>query len=361
LKNKRILVHGAGGAPTTNFIRSLRMSREKYFIIGIDCNKYNLQRSEADKNYLIPPVNDPLYEALYIDIIKNEEIDFIHSQIDQEIPFLSENKERLGLPLYLPSHNAILIFQNKMKSYEIWKKKGIKVPLTILLHDENDLKNCFRSFGPMLWIREIQGSAGRNSIPTENYNLAREWISRHEGWGRFSASECLIPETVTWMSIWKEGELIVAQTRKRLYWESSNRSPSGVTGITGTGITFSNELVNEVATTSIYAVEKRPNGIHSIDMTYDRRGIPNPTENNVGRFFTTHFFFAKAGLNMPYIYTKLGLNEDIPSIKKKINPLPDGLAWIRGMDIEPILTTVDKINESELELIKIKKKYVPLP
>jgi len=31
---------------------------------------------------------------------------------------------------------------------------------------------------------------------------------------------------------------------------------------------------------------------------------------------------------------------------KKINPLPDGLVWIRGVDFEPILTDLETIQGS---------------
>lgn len=347
-KVKNILVHGCGGTPTINYIRSLKLTNEKYNFIGIDCNKFNILRSEADKNYLMPFSDNTEYHSLYFNIVEKENIDFIHSQIDQELSFLSKNREKL--PLFLPSDETIKICQDKFHSYQIWKEAGIKVPKTILIKDNNDLRLAFHELGPKLWIREISGSAGKNSIPTESFILAKEWIDRFNGWGKFTASECLLPETVTWMSIWHEGELIVAQTRKRLYWESGNRSPSGVTGITGTGVTFSDKRVDEIALQSIYALEKKPHGIHSIDMTFDEKGIPNPTENNIGRFFTTHLFFAEAGCNFASIYTKIGLGEGIPIIKNKINPLPDGIAWIRGMDIVPILTDLEKIKNCENEL-----------
>jgi hypothetical protein len=353
---KRILVHGAGGAPTANFIRSLRLADEPFHFVGVDCDKFHLQRSEADKNYLMPYVTDPEYENLYVDLLEREKIDFIHCQIDQEIPFLSENRDRLSLPVFMPSHHAITVCQDKMQSYAVWRAAGLPVPRTILLHAEADLKDAFASMGPKLWIREIRGSGGRNALPSDSFLLVREWIRRHDGWGRFTAAECLTPETVTWMSVWKAGELVVAQTRKRLYWESANRSPAGVTGITGTGITCSDDRVTEVALAAIHAIEREPNGIYSIDLTYDAAGVPNPTENNVGRFFTTHFFFAKAGCNIPYIYTRLALSGEVPQLKKKINPLPDGLAWIRGMDVEPRLTTLDVIGKAEQELDQRKQE-----
>ena len=80
-------------------------------------------------------------------------------------------------------------------------------------------------------------------------------------------------------------------------------------------------------------------------MTYDNKGIPNPTEINISRFFTTIYFFTKAGLNMPRIFADIALYNKFPSLTKKINPLPDGLLWIRGMDTEPALTDNARFEE----------------
>ena len=111
------------------------------------------------------------------------------------------------------------------------------------------------------------------------------------------------------------------------------------------GITCSDEFVNEVAIKAIKAVTDVPHGIFGVDMTYDINGIPNPTEINISRFFTTVLFFTVAGLNMPEIYKNLALYEKEPKLEKIINPLPDGLMWLRGMDRTPVLTTEEELSK----------------
>ena len=71
---KRILITGAGGVPSTNFIRSLRDSEEKFYIVGTDANKYLLMRSEADTNYLIPKASDPSFLKILNKIIEETKI-----------------------------------------------------------------------------------------------------------------------------------------------------------------------------------------------------------------------------------------------------------------------------------------------
>jgi carbamoyl-phosphate synthase large subunit len=40
----------------------------------------------------------------------------------------------------------------------------------------------------------------------------------------------------------------------------------------------------------------------------------------------------------------------LPKIKNNINPLPEGLLWLRALDEHPILTTKEKIDASMLKL-----------
>ena len=149
----------------------------------------------------------------------------------------------------------------------------------------------------------------------------------------------LSPQSVTWSSIWQNGKLVVAQSRKRLYWLFANRSLSGVTGITGAAVTVRDETVDSLAQRAILAVDSVPHGIFSVDMTYDTQGKPRLTEINIGRFFTTIHFFTEAGLNMPDMFVRLALGEKLPHLSRNINPLSPGLLWVRGMDTVPKLTS----------------------
>ena len=350
---KTILITGAGGAPATNFVRSLRMAKdEKYRLIGVDADKYYLQRAETDERHLIPLASDPEYLPILNQIITETGSELVFAQPDFEIAFLSEHREKLACKVFLPDSETIRICQNKYRSYECWAKAGLPVPQTMMLRTEADLDQAFADFGPRIWIRATEGAFGKGSLPTENRDQAKAWLDFQRGWGTFCAAQCLEKESITWQSIWKDGELIVAQGRKRLYWEFANRAPSGVTGLTGTGVTVRDPALDALALRAIAAIDQKPHGIFSVDMTYDKHGTPNPTEINIGRFFTTHLFFTSAGLNMPEMYVKLAFNEALPLITQKMSPLPTNLAWIRGMDIEPILTTVEEIERDVTALEK---------
>jgi len=357
---KRILVTGAGGSPSVNFTRSLRQADEDYYIVGTDADKYYLQRAEVDARYLAPLASHPQYIDFLNYVIDKEKIEFVHAQNDVEVAFLSENREKLHAKTFFPAKETVKILQDKFESFKVWEKAGIKVPKTILIHRDTDLQALLDGFGGSMWIRAISGAGGRGSLPVHDVKSAKNWLDFNENngaWdGNFTAAELLEPETVTWMSIWKDGKLIVAQGRKRLYWELAKISPSGVTGATGTGLTYSDLELDAIAEKAVRSIDPKPDGLFGVDMAYDKNGVPNPTEINIGRFFTTHQFFTDAGLNMPEIFVKLSYGEKLPAISKQKNPLPDGLVWIRGMDFEPVLSDEKTVAKSVKQKEDILKK-----
>jgi carbamoyl-phosphate synthase large subunit len=346
----RVYVGGAGGAPSNNFIKSLRASDRGDYIIGASSVASDLFLADAEEKYVVPPAQAAVYPEKILRLLERVRPNLLHLQHDYEVRAISRLRDRisaLGVKLYLPAPETIDNCVDKYRTYALWKAAGIRVPETILLNDKNDLKSAFDKLGETIWLRAIEGGGGRGALPTNDYNLAEVWIDQFNGWGAFTASELLSKRSITWQSIWFEGELVVAQTRARRSWNFGDRTLSGVTGITGVGETCSYPEIDRISQDAILAVDPRPHGIFSVDMTYDREGFPKPTEINIGRFFTTHYFFTKAGINFPEIYCNIALDGQFPVLDKRINPLPDGLLWIRGMDVEPVLTKVEELTKLE--------------
>jgi carbamoyl-phosphate synthase large subunit len=53
---------------------------------------------------------------------------------------------------------------------------------------------------------------------------------------------------------------------------------------------------------------------------------------------------------MPKIFKDIALYNEFPVLEKKINPLPDGLLWLRGMDTLPVITTGKEIEDELIQL-----------
>jgi carbamoyl-phosphate synthase large subunit len=361
----KILIGGAGGTPSENVISSLKETHDHYYVVGVGSEPTDLILSNADIKYQIPYSTQNEHKNALLHVMYKENPILAHFQNDYEILQVSSFRNEIisaGVKLYMPSHNTILNCVDKWRSTEIWAKAGLTVPKTIRINDEFDLKRAFKCLGDKgsgtIWLRAATGGGGRGALPTDNYDFAKLWLDRFKGWGHFTAAELLTADSVTWSSIWYMGELVVAQARKRLGWTYGRLNLSGVTGITRVGETLSSPDVDRIAQDAIMAIDQCPHGIFSVDMTYDFNGRPNPTEINVSRFFTTIYFFTKAGLNLPKIYLDIALKNVFPSLDKKINPLPDGLLWIRSMDRQPLLLNskdfIEKnINFEAMDLINL--------
>lgn len=346
----KILIAGAGGAPSEGVINSLLKSKKGETIIGMGSEPTDLVLSNAEKVFYVPYADTEEYKPALLNILSTEKPDLLHFQNDLEIFHASAFRDEIhktGVKTFMPSHQVIDDCVHKYKTYLKCKEAGVKVPENLMLNNEDDLKKAFSDLGDSngkIWLRASSiGGGGKGSLPTNNFDFAKAWIDKYEGWGDFVAAEMLTPDTVTWLSIWFEGELVVAQTRLRKGWTHGNRTVSGVTGVTKVGQTYSNEDVDKIAIDTIKAVTDKPHGIFGVDMTYDKNGIPNPTEINISRFFTTVLFFTEAGLNMPEIFKDLAIYNEFPQLDKKINPLEDGLLWLRGMDTAPKLMTNEEI------------------
>jgi len=351
---KKLLIGGAGGAPSEGVIFSWQKNPDNY-VVGMCSEPTDLILSKANEKYYIPYAGSDGYRDRLLQILNIEKPDLVHFQNDSEIFHASLIRDEIletGTKIYMPDHSVIDRCVHKFKTYKAFKYAGITVPENIKIKSEDDLKRSFNELADTngkIWLRNSGiGGGGKGALPTDNYDFAKSWIDHYEGWGDFIAAEMLQPRTVTWLSIWHEGQLIVAQTRAREGWTHGNRTISGVTGVTKVGITCSDETVTDVAIKSILAVSDKPHGIFGVDMAYDKKDFPNPTEINISRFFTTVRFFTEAGINFPEIFKKLAFNEEINIKKGLINPLKDNLMWVRGMDKNPLLTSKEFI-ESKIK------------
>ena len=348
----RILVLGAGGPAAIGFVRALGSGRfnrggPAYTIIGADSDVYNLQRSASGFRYKLPRVDDANYLKRLNDLIELESIDFVHAQSDVEVAFLSKHEFTVNAKLFLPDDDVVENCQDKFASYLHWVEAGLKVPETEALTWGDYRLGDFLDRHVSVWVRKTKGAGGTGSFVAYNEDdiiagLRSFGVSPFDPLDGWTISQRLTDNSVTWQALYFEGNLIAGQGRKRHRWEMGKLSLSGVSGATGVGEMVSDPVVDDIAQKAILAIDPEPHGLYGVDMTYDHDGVPNPTEINIGRFFTTMAeFMAQTGYNMAEEYVQLGLTGKIEGFikgvnKPSFNPCREGALWIRGMDVPPV-------------------------
>lgn len=350
---KRILCTGAGGPAGINFVKSLSIAPETMHIVGTEASEYYLHTMPIEKKYLVPLAKDPNYIDRLNELIRKEKIDFLHAQPDVEVEAVSEKREKLEAPVFLPSKKAVKACQDKLESATVWKKKNVPVAKTIEIKQEQDIDRAFEELGSPIWIRATHGAGGRGSTPANNKETAVSWIkywkSRNVDW-TFIAQEHLPGRNIAFHSLWKEGELVVSMARERVEYIYSYLAPSGIMGTPAVQRTVHDKTVNKISTEAVLAIDSNFSGIASVDLKENTKGVPCVTEINPGRMFTTSFFFSYASkmlfndfrINIPYLYTKLAFKESIPKLEK-YDVLPADVYWIRHMDAPARLVKDNKV------------------
>lgn len=342
-KMKRVLVTGAGGSAAYNFIESLRDNPggEKFYIVGADVSRYHIELANVDKRYIIPGVSAPDYVDKLNRLIEKEKIDFVHSQPDIEVNFLSRNKEKVKAKTFLPNSTTIDLCQNKMQFNSILKNNGIAVPDAFYLESEGDLEKALKillSDNEKVWLRAIRGAGSRAALPVKEVQHAKAWIDYWKkmkglGYGDFMVSEFLPGKEYAFQSLWLNGKLLMSQARERIEYIFGNLTPSGQSSSPSVAKTVQNDEVNQLVYKAVKAIDPGASGVFCADMKTDKNGKVKLIEINAGRFFTTSLFFSRAGMNMPYYYTKIGLGDEFHGNFKQFDNLPPEWYWVRMIDM----------------------------
>jgi carbamoyl-phosphate synthase large subunit len=333
---KRILVTGAGGTPSWNFIKSVQEVEPDIFIVGTDSDKYYIHRAEeVNERFVVPRCDSPDYIDKMNELIEKYGIEFIHVQPDVEVAKISKDRDMLNARVFMPDKGIVELCHNKYKLIDKLIQADVPAPKNVLISTEDDLEHAFNELGDTLWIRAIRGAGGRGSLIVKNTSIAKEWINYWDGWGNFSAEEYLPGRNFGWASVYKDGEFISAFPWERLNYIIAHVSPSGITGTPDISVTVTRDDVEEIGKRCVETIDPKPNGIYSVDFRENKDGVPAVTEINPGRFFTPSYSFTCSGVNLPEIYLKTAYGEELGDLNLKFDKSMHPKYWVRGIDYLP--------------------------
>jgi len=344
-----ILLTGIGGVTPQSIAKSLRITEEKYKIVGVDANKYAnglFMYDLIDESYLVPKINNDNYFDVINKIIKKESIDLVIVSPDEEVEVVSKYRNKINTKLILPPDELVQIITNKQKTADYLSEINF-TPQSLIINNKDDLKKASEELGIPFWIREYKGTSGIGSLKVDSIKKAIFWIDLNNGWGNFMAAEYLPGKNFGFQCIYKDGELITSATQDRMGYVMSKVSPSGITGNASIGKFVAREDVNEIGEKAInYICDKleiKPHGMMTIDMKEDKNGVPKITEINP-RHIATTYCFSKAGANFSELMVKIGLDLPIGNIEK-YNLAKTDHYFLRAVDAEPVIVTEEQLQK----------------
>lgn len=343
---RRVLVTGAGGAPSANFVDSLRQADEPFHVVGVDASREMLELAPVDARYLVPraDADADAYLAELRAVIDAEQIEFVHAQPDQEVLLLSRHGGSLGARTYFPHPETVELCQDKGRFAERMRDAGLPTPVFVVAGSRDELGTATETVVAergRAWVRARRGAGSRAALPVSNADQALAWADwwvseRGLGYADFMVSEFLPGREFGFQSLWRDGELLTSQARERVTYLFGHLFPSGQSSSPAVARTVHDDEVNRTAVAAVRAVDERASGVFCVDLKQNADGKPFVTEINGGRFFTTSNFFARAGINMPLHYVQLGLGEEPPPLPRT-NAVEAGLYWVRMIDMGYVL------------------------
>ena len=108
-------------------------------IIATDNSPYAPALYFADKQYIVPRIDNPIYIDIILDICKKERVDVVTTFIDPEIMLLAENREKftqMGVEVLAPYTETAKLCFDKYEMFKYMREKGIRTAMTWGTFDE---------------------------------------------------------------------------------------------------------------------------------------------------------------------------------------------------------------------------------
>jgi carbamoyl-phosphate synthase large subunit len=340
-----ILVLGAGGNASRNYIKSLRLNKDFIGkIIGTDISLNATYVSNADKCYLIKE-SDKLNSIN--EIIENEQIDYVHAQPDSEVQFISKNSSQINAKTLNIKKEFIKKYGNKEFTNQMWSEKfgSFETYSYVDILENNELfENCISKNG-IAWVRKSYGAGSSGALPVNTIKQLHDWINflvefKKSNLEDFIVSEYLPGKEFAVQVLFWKGELIHYQPRERLEYFFAKQMVSGQSSTPSIARTVVNKNLKDITLDAIKTIEPNPHGIYCVDLKENNDSSIVPMEVNYGRFFTTSYFFSKLNVNTPLDVIKKSFDL---SVEPKIEYLKANIYCYRGLDME--MKIIDRSNE----------------
>lgn len=355
MDEKVIVISCVGSGGANNLIRSIRASSyENATIVGLDANEYLVNKSLADKNYVVPTGSEDGYIGAVNEAIQRHDADLFIPQHESEIRTASALREELACPVQLPEDDVVDLCLDKFVLNQQLDAAGYPVPTTVSL-GESTIEEAFEALAPggqPVWCRTRYGSSGIEAQPVQSPQRAAQWVeywNDQEGVPReqFTLSEFLPGRDFHVLTFWHDGELILGKGNERnQYFFGEN------TGIATplVGRQLYDEQLNEICTSIVEEIAPNATGNFGFDFREAPDGTRKLTEINIGKFSMVNYFFNMSGeFNMAeaFLDAAFGNENRIPSLEDPYSDVDTDLFLSRGIDLEPEIFNLEEIEGVE--------------
>jgi len=344
----RVLVTGAGSGSSSNLVRALRTMTHPPVIVGVNHDRFTLQQSAADANYLCPRYDSPDFIESALDIVDRQSLNVVMPSDDDAVKAFSDARDQFPLDLFLPARRSIELCQDKYALNRFLLRRAIPAPRA---HKLRELKNVDKvmsrfSRGRIMWCRARRGSRSLAATPVASSLQARSWITQWRDLQGVKVSDFMLAEYlpgrhVVVYSVWLCGRLLLARSAEMLSYFAAGNNPSGVFSLPSLAKMVVIPEALRTSARALKAIEKRPTGVFIVEMKGSVTGKLCITEINAGRFPSGASALLSAGTyNMIEVFARAAIGRPI-SIADPLGDLSDRYL-VRDIDSLPgVFTTAE--------------------
>lgn len=153
-------------------------------VIATDANKLAPAIYEADKYYIVPPITEPEYIDIILDICKKEQVNGVLSLIDSELSLLAANEEQfkaIGTTVIGSSYDLCEMALNKMHMYEWMKEHGYNCARSWMNKEEFYRAVDAEEVSYPVFVKPHRGSASINISKVYNKEMVDVLFAQEEG------------------------------------------------------------------------------------------------------------------------------------------------------------------------------------
>lgn len=134
-----VLVTAVGTGIGLSIIKSLRLAKRAYWIVGVDSNAFASGLYRCDCGYIIPEAKHMDYADELKKIIKKEKIDIIIPGSDHELQMLTVLEDYLDTRILSPPLDAVILCRDKYLCNKFLDRHGFhaRIPTELLVDVES--------------------------------------------------------------------------------------------------------------------------------------------------------------------------------------------------------------------------------
>lgn len=151
LKDLTILISASDSPSMPGIIDCFKSNGERNVrTVGVDMKSEPSAKYIVDSFYQVPAATDPRYCDIILDICKKEKVDVYFPTISAEVSAVSKRVadfEAIGTKISISDLKAVEIANNKLKTYDFLKQKGLPVPEYYGVHCIQDFIDGCKALG----------------------------------------------------------------------------------------------------------------------------------------------------------------------------------------------------------------------